>query len=294
MNKNSNDKRAPDSPEVMQEIIDISLAIDEEEALAATSKYYPVVDFLARPTVVGDENIPPAPCLFIGNHSAFAFDVSVIVPALRRATGRFVRGMADRLFFTDPKVRHYMACRGCVMANPDIGDAHLAAGKDLLLFPGGSYEATKNISQRYEVMWKDRTGFVRLAARNGVPIVPFGVVGAEEWYGRYVDREDLPDSVLGKAMKLLGASDEFMHSDSAPSIPKGIFGTILPKPEPIFISFGAPVETAKFKGRKMSQARQNAVRDEVKAGVEKCIAEMLLLRARSKGSDSLIRKILTV
>ena len=102
-------------------------------------------------------------------------------------------------------------------------------------------------------------------------------------------------SWLGKLMKMAGASDEFMHSDQVPPIPKGLFGSVvIPKPQRVYICVGKPISTKRFKGKNISQASQEKLRDETKARLEKCIADMLLLQAQDKDSSGLLRKLLTI
>jgi 1-acyl-sn-glycerol-3-phosphate acyltransferase len=128
------------------------------------------------------------------------------------------------------------------------------------------------------VQWKQRTGFVRLAAKHGVPIVPMGIVGPDDWYDRYLERDDLADSALGRMLLRAGVSEKFLNSDLAPPIPRGFMGTLLPKPRQVFIHFGKPIKTGRFKDKNISQASQFKIRDQAKAGLEAAIQEMLMLR----------------
>ena len=181
------------------------------------------------------------------------------------------------------------------MGNQRIGDALFEAGKDVLLFPGGAYEANKDLEHRYEIMWKQRTGFTRLAARNGVPIVPVGIVGPDEWFGRYMERGEVANSWLGKLLKLAGATDEFLQSDQLPPIPKGLFGSVLiPKPQRVYISIGKPISTRRYKGKDPSLTMQEKLRDRTRERLEKCIADMLLLQAQDKDSSGILRRLLTM
>lgn len=164
------------------------------------------------------------------------------------------------------------------MGHPDIGSVLFEANKDILVFPGGAHEANKNLDLRYTIQWKQRTGFVRLAAKHGVPIVPMGIVGPDEWYDRYLDRDELRDSVFGKLLRRAGASEKFMNSDHLPPIPRGFMGTLIPKWKQVFIHFGKPIKTGRYKGKNISQASQFKVRDQAKAELEAAIERMLSLR----------------
>jgi len=50
----------------------------------------------------------------------------------------------------------------------------------VLVFPGGAPEVNKRRGEKYQLMWKERIGFARLAIQYSYPIVPFAAVGAEE------------------------------------------------------------------------------------------------------------------
>mgnify|MGYP001812145482 FL=1 len=264
-------------PQVIQEIIDLSLGIDEEKQIRSVDRLYTAISLFANPTVVGEENIPVGPVLYIGNHSTMALDVMVAMPALVRATGRLVRGMSDEIMYRNPGMRRRIVESGAVMGHAKIGDALFEAGKDILLFPGGAYEANKNLDRRYTLQWKQRTGFVRMAAKHGVPIVPVGIVGPDEWFGRYMDRDEVANSWLGKLLRRAGASEEFMQSDQLPPIPRGIFGSLLPRPQRAYVAIGEPVSTASYSGKPISKASQWKIRDLTQERLEACIADMLLL-----------------
>ena len=280
-------------PQVIQEIIDLSLGIDEEKQIRSVDRLYTAISLFANPTVVGQENIPEGPVLYIGNHSTMALDVMVAMPALVRATGRLVRGMSDEIMYRNPGMRRRIVESGAVMGHAKIGDALFEAGKDILLFPGAAYEANKNLERPYTLQWKQRTGFVRMAAKHGVPIVPVGIVGPDEWFGRYMDRDEVANSWLGKLLRRAGASEEFMQSDQLPPIPRGIFGSLLPRPQRAYVAIGEPVSTASYSGKPISKASQWKIRDLTQERLEACIADMLLLQAQDRDSVSALRRFLS-
>ena len=293
MSKSPKNKMQAVDPEVLREIIQGSLDIDEDAQSATLQKYYRMFKFLASPTIVGAENIPAGPVLFVGNHSTMAADVLVAVPALQQASGRFVRGMSDEIMYRNPGLRKRIVESGAVMGHQEIGSALFEAGKDILLFPGGAYEANKNLDERYAIKWKQRTGFVRMAARHGVPIVPVGIVGPDEWFGRYMDRDEVANSRLANLLKWAGASDDFINSDQLPPIPRGLFGTWIPRPQRVYIGIGKPVKTAAYKGKSISTTAQERLRDIARERLQQCISDMLLLRTQDRDSVGILRRMLT-
>lgn len=263
---------------LIKEILDQTLALDEEKMIDNAHHALERLRRFSKPVISGIENIPEGPVLFIGNHATMAVDAAVVLPLLAESSGRVVRGMNDRIFYENRRLRQWCIKSGAVMGHQDIGSTLLEKGKDLLVFPGGAYEANKNADLRYTIQWKQRTGFVRLAAKYGVPIVPVGIVGPDEWYDRYLERDEIRDSVFGKLLRRAGVSDDYFNSDQLPLIPKGFMGTLLPKWKQVFVHFGEPVKTGRFKGKNISQASQFKLRDQTKVHLEGAIEKMLELR----------------
>ena len=56
----------------------------------------------------------------------------------------------------------------------------LRRGRKVAVFPGGNLEAFRPYRRRYQVVFGGHRGFVRLALRHRVPIVPFVIVGGHE------------------------------------------------------------------------------------------------------------------
>lgn len=71
-------------------------------------------------------------------------------------------------------IQRYGALRAC----PDNALRALAAGAKVLVYPGGELDAFRRSDRRDEVVFGDRSGFVRVAQRAGVPIVPIVAHGA--------------------------------------------------------------------------------------------------------------------
>ena len=128
---------------------------------------YRIIKSYFNPLVVGAENIPDEPCLFVGNHSLFALDGIVAAPIFLKEFNRFPRALGDRFLFGNRSVADQLLRGGAVLGHPDVCAALMEDGQDVLVFPGGAYEAVKPVSELYELHWKERLGFVKLAALHG-------------------------------------------------------------------------------------------------------------------------------
>lgn len=273
----------------------IQLALDTREPAGLQLEFfYRAVKTLFNPVVIGEENLPDKPCLFVGNHSLFALDGWVLGPIFLRELGRFPRSMGDRFLFANDKIGDVILRAGGVMGHPDVCAVLMENGHDLLVFPGGAHEAVKPARDMYELQWKERYGFVKLAAKHGYTIMPFGMVGPDEFYGHLIEGEDLPDSALGQLLKRLGVINENTRPDMLPPIPVGALGTLLPKPQRCYIGLGEPIDLASMKGKAPTKRQQQKIRGQVAEQIETQLAELLFARAQNRGNDGLIRRLLTI
>ncbi|MCU0269997.1 MAG: acyltransferase family protein [Acidimicrobiales bacterium] len=131
----------------------------------------------------GLEKIPAeGGALLVANHAAaIPSDAPVIMHGIETEVGRPVYGLADQLFRTLPLAGTMWARLGGVVAHPDNAYRLLREQRQLVLvFPEGSKGPAKHYSQRYRLRRFGRGGFIEIAMRAGVPIVPIAVVGAEE------------------------------------------------------------------------------------------------------------------
>jgi 1-acyl-sn-glycerol-3-phosphate acyltransferase len=67
-----------------------------------------------------------------------------------------------------------------VAASPQNAEKALDTGAALLVYPGGDYEVHRPIWDSAKVDFGGRKGFIRLALRKNVPIVPVVSIGGQE------------------------------------------------------------------------------------------------------------------
>lgn len=120
--------------------------------------------------------------LLVANHAgAVPSDAPAIMHGIETELGRPVYGLADHAFKAMPVVGTLWARNGGVVAHPDNAYRLLREqGQLTLVFPEGSKGTSKTYAERYRLRRFGRGGFVEIAMRAGVPIIPIAVVGAEE------------------------------------------------------------------------------------------------------------------
>ncbi|MEZ5571079.1 MAG: lysophospholipid acyltransferase family protein [Halioglobus sp.] len=275
----------------IKELIEIFLAVEGPD-VAAQKLQYSLIKPYFSPTVVGLENIPEEPTLFIGNHAMFALDALILLPTVYHETGRFLRPMADNIWFHTAAGRK-MVRSGVVLAHPDVCGALMEAGQDLLVFPGGAAEANKNASERYQLVWRERYGFLRLAAKHGYNITPFAMVGPDDGWDHVLEGEDILHSKLVKLLQGIGLFSG-LRDDIVPPLPRGVLNTWLPKPQHCFLAFGKPIDVPDRRGKKgLAERIQKSLRKQVAGSVEALIDEMLNMRRQRRSEESSLRKFLT-
>ena len=152
-----------------------------ERTLPILSK---ALDVYFRPEVRGLENIPAeGPVLLVGNHSGG----TLIADTFAFAYAFYKHFGTERRFH---QLAHDLAARlaplrglrryGVLAASHENAAKALQAGAAVLVYPGGDYESFRPTSESAQVDFGGRSGWVRLALREGVPIVPVAAHGGQE------------------------------------------------------------------------------------------------------------------
>ncbi len=156
----------------------------------------PDVPYWFRVEWEGLEKIPHhGGALLIANHAgAIPSDAPAIMHGIEEELGRPVYGLADYFFRTLPVVGTMWSRTGGVPAHPDNAYRLLHDQQQLaLVFPEGTKATSKTYTDRYRLRRFGRGGFVEIAMRAGVPIIPIAVVGR-----RGVDAHPVPGPQRGQ------------------------------------------------------------------------------------------------
>jgi len=131
----------------------------------------------------GIDQIPDAgPCLFVANRSGLLpYDGLMVSHAIWRMHSKLrPRFMVADWLITLPFMQSYLARLGGVRACRENAERLIRSGDAVLVFPEGQKGAAKVFRERYRLKRFGRGGVVRVALETRVPIIPIGIVGAEE------------------------------------------------------------------------------------------------------------------
>lgn len=235
---------------------------------ALAARVEPLVDFLYtsywRVETGGLERVPATgPAMVVANHAGLLpYDGLMIARAIRGAApaGREVRFLVDDTAWDFPVIGPLTARLGGLRASPENAERVLAAGGVVVAFPEGVQGMTKSYRDRYQLEDFGRGGFVSVAIRHKAPLVPCAVVGSEEIHP-IVTRFDrlgklvgLPTLPITPTLPLLG--------------PLGL----VPLPSKWRIELGAPVTTAKRRGKGSDDyLAVTRIRDELRAAIQRAL-----------------------
>jgi len=196
-----------------------------------------------RAEVRGLERLPRGAAVVVGNHNA---GITFLEPFFMGAA--YYRERADDapLYFLAhdamvdlPLLRSFLCRVGAVRASYESADRVFEAGGKLVVYPGGNREAFRRFTDRHRIDMAGRTGFLKLALRAGVPVVPHVQIGGHETF--FVLH---PGERAAELLKL----NKTVRSETCAlfiGLPWGIFaGPMfhLPLPSKSVIEFGEPID----------------------------------------------------
>jgi 1-acyl-sn-glycerol-3-phosphate acyltransferase len=186
-----------------------------------------LVDYWFRMEFDGWENLPDPPVLLVGIHSGapFVWDAWTVGVQWWRRFGqdRPLHGTAHDALMAMPLIGRYFRAMGVLPAAPDSMATALAEGRDVAVWPGGEVDSLRPWSERDRANLAGRKGFVKMAIRAGVPIVPIATVGGAD---------AMPVLVRGDQLSRALRLDKLLRLKVFPiavSLPWGIAPAALPQ-----------------------------------------------------------------
>jgi 1-acyl-sn-glycerol-3-phosphate acyltransferase len=224
----------------------------------------------------GDE-----PALFVGNHSGgpLALFEPLLLAHLARRAGVALAMLPflllHEIMWRTP-LASLLARLGAVRASPDNANAILASGGRVLVYPGGDREPFRAFRHRDRIALGDRRGYVKLAIRHGVPIVPVVTTGLQSGFVCLSD---------GRALAERFPLARFFRVGVLPitlSFPFGLWLGVPPPYVPLFVR----ARVRALPPIRLTRAGEEAARDE--AYVEAC--HRIVVHAMQRALDALARE----
>lgn len=265
----------------------------EQPSKDATERFLSLFRFYFSPTFHGTENLDALrPTMYVANHSRYSLADPVLMIGIYDTLGEIPRGLADRLHFKVPLFRDFVTSLGAVIGDPELTRGLMHAGQSIVVFPGGAREVMKKRNESHRLVWKQRLGFVRLAVEMNYTITPVGVAGGDDCFDVVADADDYMNTLLGRWLHRSGFLDRFLRGrDELPPVVRGMGLSVLPKPVPIHVSYGEPIDVAELTNGSTSDAALFAAREEVAKQIDLLVEQGLAARSKNR-PPSLLRRLL--
>ena len=144
-----------------------------------------VYNYYFRVQTSGWDNIPSGQVLLVGSHNGglAAPDMVMMMYDWFRHFGveRLAYGlMHPNAWHVYSGLTGLAAQTGAIRANPKMAIAAIEKGASILVYPGGAEDVFRPYSERDQIKFVGRKGFIKLALRYSLPVVPLVAKGAHE------------------------------------------------------------------------------------------------------------------
>ncbi len=219
-----------------------------------------------RVTTDGWHHIPDNKVLLVGSHNGGLATPDMVMTMYdwfrRFGTQRPVYGlMHPSVWKVNPSLARIAEKTGAIVAHPKTAMAALNRNASVLVYPGGAQDVFRPHSQRNQINLAGRKGFIKLALREQVPIIPIVSKGAHDTLFVLTDIYEWVEQLHKLGMPW------FMNSDPEVfpiylGLPWGIgIGPLpnIPLPAQIHTRIGAPII---FKRNGVKASRDRSYVDE--------------------------------
>ncbi len=158
-----------------------------------------------------------------------------------------LRTLAASVLFMIPLVREISLWTGCIDASRKTAEKALDRGRSVLVLPGGEAEQLLTQYGKEQVYVKSRKGFIKLAMRKKVQVVPMYVFGSSD---------------MVYTSSILYGPRKWLMKNLGVCIPIcfGVLGSFCPLPRKVTIVFGSPL-SFEMKGNDPTDDELNKAHD---------------------------------
>jgi hypothetical protein len=123
----------------------------------------------------------PGAALLVGYHGRpLAFDQCMLTVTIFERLGYLPHGVINDVLASRPRLKRWVDQLGFVTGDgPRIAEA-VARGEHVMVQPGGVREAARSWRAKYRVEWGNRRGYLKLALRHRLPIIPLAADGVDD------------------------------------------------------------------------------------------------------------------
>ncbi|MFH1132759.1 MAG: 1-acyl-sn-glycerol-3-phosphate acyltransferase [Pseudomonadota bacterium] len=136
--------------------------------------------------VRGLERVPKGAALYVANHNSgfVPVDGFIFGGTLYKEFGieGVPFGLGHDVIMNFPILHQILAPLGCIRASHENAHRLFINNKKALVYPGGDMETLRPYRDRDRIVFEGRCGYVRLALRENVPIIPVVAAGAHETF----------------------------------------------------------------------------------------------------------------
>ena len=245
------------------------------------------------PEVLGIERVPTeGPALVVANHSGANLmpDAGALYAALVRHRGidHPTYSLAYDALFAVPGLDSRLRRSGVLPASPANAEAALDQGAVVVVYPGGDWEACRPWTERRRVELHGHCGFVRVALRKRVPVIPAVAHGSHEAVFILTRGDRLARAVGLDRLRMNVLPLEF-------GLPFGLAPAgvpTIPLPTKVTVQVLDPLDWSEWYGREDDSAAVHRCYEEAEAvlqdGLDRLVAEtpnVLLARFRRKPAN---------
>lgn len=240
--------------------------------LSALSKLY------FTPTFIGAEQLDASqPAMYVGNHSMYGvLDSPMLIDYLYNEHQVAVVSIADHSHFYLPLWRSVVKKFGAVDGVPAYVREAMQQGYSILVFPGGGREVLKREVEQYQLIWKQRYGFLKLAQEFGYDIVPFAALGGDEVFDIGFDANKVVQhQYFQKLLQVPQLNRLLRKGEVIPSLPKHL----IPKRLPFYFKFMPRQSLMHIENLEQLQQFRDLIAAEIYTG----LADLRVLRQQQHG-----------
>ncbi|CAI0384385.1 unnamed protein product [Linum tenue] len=232
------------------------------------------------------------PVLLVGYHMLMGIELQSLVGEYLKQKNILLRGIAHPAIFggrfesssSEFNFQDWIKVMGGVPVAASNFFKLLSSKSHVLLYPGGAREALHYKGEAHKLIWPEQQEFVRMAAKFGATIVPFGGVGEDDLVELVLDYKDLMNiPILNNYVRDIAHSGPRVRDEAKGEVANQqlFVPGLLPKvPGRMYFLFGKPIETTGrediLRNREEAQQLYLQIKSDVQANID------YLLKKREK------------